>query len=77
VLARDQPDCYDGIPSQRTVSTRAGKETASHATTDLSFNLLHKKADARIQNKRFCSEEGVEVPWSDVVKGYEPTRSLI
>ena len=43
----------------------------------LSFNLLHKKDHARIQNKRFCSEEGVEVPWSDVVKGYEPTRSLI
>jgi DNA end-binding protein Ku len=37
----------------------------------LSFNLLHKKDHARIQNKRFCSEEGVEVPWSDVVKGYE------
>jgi DNA end-binding protein Ku len=37
----------------------------------LSFNLLHKKDHARTQNKRFCSEEGVEVPWSDVVKGYE------
>jgi len=37
----------------------------------LSFNLLHKKDNARIQNKRFCSEEDVEVPWSDVVKGYE------
>jgi DNA end-binding protein Ku len=37
----------------------------------LSFNLLHKKDNARIQNKRFCSEEGVEVPWSKVVKGYE------
>jgi DNA end-binding protein Ku len=37
----------------------------------LSCNLLHKKNNARIQNKRFCSEEGVEVPWSEVVKGYE------
>jgi DNA end-binding protein Ku len=37
----------------------------------LSFNLLHKKDHARIQNKRFCSEEGVEVPWSEVEKGYE------
>jgi DNA end-binding protein Ku len=26
----------------------------------LSFNLLHKKDNARIQNKRFCSEEGVK-----------------
>jgi Ku70/Ku80 beta-barrel domain len=37
----------------------------------LSFNLLHKKDNARIQNRRFCYEEGVEVPWSEVVKGYE------
>ena len=41
----------------------------------LSFNLLHKKDNARIQNKRFCSEEGVEVPWSEVVKGYEYAKS--
>jgi DNA end-binding protein Ku len=37
----------------------------------LSFHLLHKKDHARIENKRFCSEESVEVPWGDVVKGYE------
>jgi DNA end-binding protein Ku len=37
----------------------------------LSFRLLHKKDGSRIENKRFCKEEGVEVPWSDVVKGYE------
>src|SRR5262245_54048131 len=37
----------------------------------LSFRLLHKKDGARIQNKRFCSEENIEVPWADVVKGYE------
>src|SRR5262245_1624969 len=37
----------------------------------LSFDLLHKKDHARIQDKRFCSEEGIEVPWSEVVKGYE------
>lgn len=37
----------------------------------LSFHLLHKKDNARIQNKRFCAEENVEVPWQDIVKGYE------
>jgi DNA end-binding protein Ku len=37
----------------------------------LSFSLLHRKDHARIQNKRICSEEGVEVPWDDVVEGYE------
>lgn len=45
--------------------------SAIERSETLSFNLLHKKDHARIQNKRFCSEEGVEVPWSDVVKGYE------
>ena len=37
----------------------------------LAFHLLHKKDGSRIEQKRFCKEEGVEVPWSEVVKGYE------
>jgi DNA end-binding protein Ku len=37
----------------------------------LSFHLLHRKDGSRIENKRFCKEEGVEVPWAEVVKGYE------
>jgi DNA end-binding protein Ku len=41
----------------------------------LSFNLLHKKDHARIQNKRFCSDENVEVPWHDIVKGYEYAKN--
>jgi DNA end-binding protein Ku len=40
----------------------------------LSFHLLHKKDNSRIENKRFCKEEGVEVPWSEVVKGYEVAK---
>jgi DNA end-binding protein Ku len=37
----------------------------------LSFHLLHEKDGSRIENKRFCKEEGVEVPWGELVKGYE------
>jgi DNA end-binding protein Ku len=48
--------------------------SAVERSETLSFNLLHKKDLARIQNKRFCTEENVEVPWSDVVKGYEYTK---
>jgi len=40
----------------------------------LSFHLLHKKDNARIQNKRFCSEENVEVSCQDIVKGYESSK---
>jgi len=43
-------------------------------TTTTAYPLLHKKDRARILNKRFCCEENVEVPWSDIVKGYEYAR---
>jgi DNA end-binding protein Ku len=43
------------------------------ATTrsDLSFRLLHAKDQAPIAYRRVCSEENVEVPWPEIVKGYE------
>jgi len=48
---------------------------ALHAATErkneLSFRLLHAKDESPIDYKRFCEEEGVEVPWRDIVKGYE------
>lgn len=45
--------------------------SAVERSETLSFHLLHRKDGSRIDNKRFCKEEGVEVPWADVVKGYE------
>ena len=43
------------------------------ATTrsDLSFRLLHAKDQAPIAYRRICTEENVEVPWPEIVKGYE------
>jgi DNA end-binding protein Ku len=43
------------------------------ATTreDLSFRLLHAKDKSPVSYRRFCAEENVEVPWSEIVKGYE------
>jgi len=38
---------------------------------DLSFRLLHAKDKSPISYRRFCAEENVEVPWSEIVKGYE------
>ena len=38
---------------------------------DVRFNQLHGKDHSRIQQKRFCAEEGVEVPFDELVKGYE------
>ncbi|HEX3277957.1 MAG TPA: Ku protein [Thermoleophilaceae bacterium] len=37
----------------------------------VSFNEVHVSDGARIEHKRICSKEGKEVPYKDVVKGYE------
>ena len=41
---------------------------------DLSFRLLHqdeKEGLCPVKNERVCKRSGKEVPWSEVVKGYE------
>ena len=35
------------------------------------FNQLHEKDNSRINLKRFCAEEDQEVPYEEIVKGYE------
>jgi DNA end-binding protein Ku len=44
---------------------------ATERKNELSFRLLHAKDESPIDYKRFCEEEGVEVPWREIVKGYE------
>src|ERR671924_2371477 len=43
------------------------------ATEDkgLSFNQLHEKDMGRIKYKRFCSIDEKEVPYDEIVRGYE------
>ena len=38
---------------------------------DVRFNQLHEKDGGRIQQKRVCSIDGEEVPYDEIVKGYE------
>jgi len=38
---------------------------------DVRFHMLHAADMARIRQKRFCSEEDVEVDLGEIVKGYE------
>ncbi len=40
-------------------------------TNDLRFNFLHKKDEGRINNVRRCSLDGEEVPYSEIVRGFE------
>ena len=45
--------------------------SATEPRDALAFNLLHRKDQNRIVEKRLCSKEDVEVPWKDIVKGYQ------
>ena len=45
--------------------------SATEPRETLAFNLLHRKDRSRIVEKRFCAKENVEVPWQDIVKGYQ------
>ena len=38
---------------------------------DVRFNQLHATDHSRIRMKRFCESENVEVPYEEIVKGYE------
>jgi DNA end-binding protein Ku len=46
------------------------------ATKDLSphFHLIHKTCGSRVQQKRWCPKEDVEVPWDEIEKGYEVSK---
>ena len=41
---------------------------------DVRFRLLHKDDGAPIEEKRFCTADGKEVPWEDLVRGYEISK---
>ena len=62
---------WKGSISFGLVTIPIGLVSAVEASEQLSFNLLHKKDGSRIVQKRFCQEEDVEIPWAEVVKGYQ------
>jgi DNA end-binding protein Ku len=45
--------------------------SASETREGIQLHMLHAKDQAPIRYAKFCSAEGVEVPFSDIVKGYE------
>lgn len=44
---------------------------AIETKSDINFNQLHKKDNGRIRYKKECTVCGEEVPYNDIVKGYE------
>jgi len=53
------------------VTGPVGLYSATERAERLSFHLLHKKDNGRIDYKRVCEKDDREVPWSEIVKGYE------
>jgi DNA end-binding protein Ku len=47
--------------------------TATESKT-VHFHEVHEQDGARIEHRRFCSQEGKEVDYDDVVKGYEISK---
>jgi DNA end-binding protein Ku len=38
---------------------------------DIAFNLLHASCGSRLQQRRWCPTDEVEVPWNETARGYE------
>ena len=47
------------------------KATAAASGRAVSFHQIHATCGTRIKMKRWCPKEDVEVPWDEIVKGYE------
>lgn len=62
---------WKGAISFGLVTIPVGLYSAVESRGELHFRQLHAKDESPIDYKRFCVEEDVEVPWKDIVKGYE------
>jgi len=62
---------WKGAVSFGLVTIPVALHSAVERRGELHFRLLHAKDSSPIDYKRVCEEEGVEVPWKDIVKGYE------
>jgi DNA end-binding protein Ku len=50
------------------------RATAAQSAKSVGFHQLHDKCLTRLQHKRWCPKEDVEVPWEHVIKGYEVSK---
>jgi DNA end-binding protein Ku len=65
---------WKGAISFGLVTVPVGLYPATEHARELHFRLLHAKDESPIDYKRVCEAEGVEVPWSEIVKGYEVSK---
>jgi DNA end-binding protein Ku len=62
---------WKGAISFGLVTIPVGLVTAEETKADIAFHMLDKKTMARVKQKRVDESTGEEVPWDDIVKGYE------
>jgi DNA end-binding protein Ku len=62
---------WKGAISFGLVTVPVGLYSATERAAEIHFRLLHAKDTSPIDYKRVCEKEGVEVPWSEIVRGYE------
>jgi DNA end-binding protein Ku len=65
---------WKGSLSFGLVNIPVGLHAAVEHRNELSFDLLHSRDGSRIEYRRFCKKEQIEVPWKEIVKGYEVAR---
>src|SRR5690349_24624682 len=62
---------WKGAVSFGLVSVPDSRYSATERAEQIHFRLLHAKDESTIDYKRVCEAEGVQVPWSEIVNGYE------
>jgi DNA end-binding protein Ku len=61
---------WNGTISVGTIAVPVKVHSATESKT-VHFHEVHQPDAARIEHKRICAKEGKEVPYDEVVKGYE------
>ena len=62
---------WKGSISFGLVTIPVGLVSAEASETELDFRMLDRKTMSRVKQKRVAEATGEDVPWDDVVKGYE------
>ena len=68
---------WDGYISFGLVTIPITLYTSEDTSQKISFHQLDRRNNARIKYKRVNVETGKEVPWEDVIKGYEYKKDQI
>lgn len=65
---------WKGAISFGLVTIPVGLVSAEDKAAEINFHNLDKKTMSRVKQKRVAEQTGEEVPWDDIVKGYEYSK---